>query len=138
MRRRRKVILNSLILISGTFLWFVCVDRSLFKERCDACGYYRIGQQYRLCGVPVYQEWREDESVTGLIARDLGAPCPHPRELYFSVHCYRFWGLLFCKWPCIHVTMTVSSIELDAAYEQEGRPRVKAAATTNPALGEEF
>jgi len=114
-------------------LWFLGVDKSWFWEECNDCAYQCDVIQYRFFSIPLHERKTERRTPIELVARDLGAPCPHS-DLHRG-HKHRWWGLCFCAWPCIN---GITGLSGPPWYDEQLSARVKAAAAENPTLGEEF
>ena len=133
MKKRRRLLQVAAVLIALLALWFLCVDRSWFIDQCLDCGNDRSVIQYRVLAIPIHETSREDHSVLQRVAHDLGVPCPHRR--YHRMHWHRWWGLCFCARPCITGTTGLSGGEW---YDDEVAVRVKAMASADPTLANEF
>lgn len=132
--KKRRVIILPLIVILSIALWFLGVDKSWFVEGCEDCNFNRDVVQYRIFGIPIHEIVREYHPVYARVGRDLGAPCPH--QHHFRWHKHRWWGLWYCAWPCINGTYYLSAD--DTWYSAELIAKVKAKATIDPKLAEEF
>lgn len=98
--------------------------------------YRRSVVQYRVLGLPIYETAEEDHSLLDLIARDLGAPCPHPR--YGRLHQYRWWGLCYLTLPIGEAIETSVSGPRKWTYDEQKKRKVRKMAEDDPALGKEF
>lgn len=130
--RKKLTIVGGLLLLGA--LWFVAVDWSYFVDDCPDCYRGKDVFQYRVFTFPVHESIKEFPSVIQQVAADLGVPCRHPNST--SWHKYRFWGLWFCKWPCINGTVRLTGDP--SSYTRSDSALVAALATNDPAMVAEF
>ena len=130
--RRKPTTVACLLLLGG--LWFVAVDWSWFVHDCPDCGYEKDVAQYRVFTIPVHESIRESQSIIQQVATDLGVSCKHLNTK--SWHKHRWWGLCFCKSPCINGTYRLSGGE--SSYNQSDSHKVATLAANDPAIATEF
>ncbi len=90
--------------------------------------------QYRLLTFPLHETVNEFPSVTQQVATDLGVPCSHSRME--SWHKHRWWGLIYCKSPCINGIYRLTGP--DTWYDETASAKVAALADSEPSLKDEF
>ena len=132
--KRKKVIMAAASLPMLAVLWFVAVDRSWFVHDCPDCGYESDVTQYRVFTFPVHESIREFHSDIQKVATDLGVPCKHLNTK--SWHKHRWWGLCFCRSPCINGTYRLSFG--NSSYNQSDSNKVAMLAANEPAIATEF
>ena len=115
-------------------LWFVAVDWSWFVHDCPDCGYEKDVSQYRVFTFPVHESNRGSQSIIQQVATDLGVPCKHLNTK--SWHKHRWWGLCFCKSPCINGIYRLSGG--DSSYNHSDSNKVATLAANDPAIATEF
>ena len=121
-------------MIVGVAIWFGGVDWSWFVVDCPDCFYSEDVFQYRVFGIACHEEVRPSHTIPEMIARDLGAPCPHRNITMWHKH--RRWGLWHCAAPCIN---GVYRIHVDLTwYDQNKMGKVKSFALKNPESGGKF
>ena len=130
--RRRLTFAAGLLLLVG--LWFVAVDWSWFVHDCPDCGYEKDLTQYRVFGCSIHESTREFRPLVQKVATDLGVPCKHFKAI--SWHKHRWWGLCFCKSPCINGTYRLG--EGVSSYSQIDSMKVAALAANDPTIATEF
>lgn len=114
--------------------WFVAVDWSWFVHDCPDCGHGEDIMQYRLLTFPLHETVNEFPSVTQQVATDLGVSCSHPSME--SWHKHRWWGLIYCKSPCINGIYRLTGP--DTGYDEAASAKVAALAESDPSLKDEF
>ena len=132
MKRKITIVLLSLIFIVA--FWFLGVDCSWFVEECPDCLFGRDIIQYRVLTIPIYQRTEDSETLLSKIAADVGAECKHPKLTRWHKH--RYWGLIFCAWPCINGIYRMS--DSHPWYDDKARTIVKDMVKTNPSLRDEI
>lgn len=133
--RVRRLLIFAAIPISLLMGWFLGVDWSWFVEECPDCVYQCSVTQYRVFGIPVTEDRRENRTPIQVTAEYLGAPCEHPRLERW--HKYRFWGLCYCAAPCINGLMGFS-YESDLGWLSERSETIREMGRADPMLGKEF
>ncbi|MHC4501391.1 MAG: hypothetical protein ACYS21_20060 [Planctomycetota bacterium] len=129
----RRAIICMIVPIALAALWFLGVDKSWFVEECHDCRYQCDVIQYRLFSLPLHERKTEHHPPIELVARDLGAPCPH--QHFHRWHKHRCWGLCCCAWPRIDGITRLSG---GPWYDRQLSAKVKAAAAADPTLAEDF
>jgi len=133
--KRNKLIIVAFIVAGFVVIWFVAIDWSYFEEGCGNCLYHKSVYQYRVLGIPIHEKTTEYHSVIELVAQDLGVPCQH--RGYYRTHRQRWWGLCYCRRPCIMGTTHIAS-DQEFWYTAEIKKTAKAMISENPAVGEEY
>ena len=121
--------------VAAVLIWFLTVHRSAYVYRCPDCRYGRDVLQYRCFGICVKERTAEFESGISRIARDLGVPCAHAGMECW--HKQRWWGLLFCAYPCYSGTVRLVG-GTDGWYDSRGAAIVREMAERDPALAGVF
>jgi hypothetical protein len=131
---KRKYIIFGVIAACLPLSWFVAVDWSWFVETCPDCGYGKDTLQYRVFTIPVQQTVHEHVTVVHRVSRDLGVECMHPSNERWHKH--RWWGLCFCKAPCINGIHRI--IDNHSWYSAEIGSKLQALARDDPSVQRQF
>jgi hypothetical protein len=135
MRRRAFIVVR---LVSGTIglaaIWFLVVDWSWYVDYCPDCLSVRHIVQYRILGYPVHCMVDKSPTIIEQVLADMGAPCHHDRMQHWHKH--RWWGLLFCGWPCWNGILSLAGD--DDLYTQELSARLRERGRTDPAFAAEL
>ena len=129
-----RVVRFALGCIALPILWFAGVDWTWTQEHCECCLLHRDIMRYRVFGWCVHEQVNERFTWLGKTAKDLGAPCSHPRTWTWNRH--RFWGLLICGLPCENGICCLSADE--SWYDADASRVIQAWAAADPALPEEY
>ncbi len=123
-----------LALIAAGAIWFLGIDWSWFVHDCPDCGHGKDIAQYRIFSMPIHETTHHYSTVIEHVAGDLGVPCSHANATSWQKH--RWWGLLYCKAPCINGLYRLKSD--DSWYDREASEKVAALANRNDSIRREF
>ena len=74
---RRPIVGGAAAVVALLASWFLAVDWRWYEQDCLDCRGNRSIRQVRLASIVVYQSIEDRPSLVGLVAGDLGVPCPH-------------------------------------------------------------
>ena len=76
---RRPIVGVAAAVVALLVFWFLAVDWRWSEQDCLDCRGNRSIRQFRLASIVLHESIEDRPSLIGLVAGDLGAPCPHDR-----------------------------------------------------------
>ena len=132
----RRTAITILILLSLPAILFSGMDRIKSFEQCPLCRHEADVVEYRFFGCTFRTEREYHPSIYEFMLRDLGRPCEHAGTRKWRRQ--RWWGLVYCKCPCVHIEYLMDDAHDISGYDKEFGPIVRAYAKMHPSAGRDL